>query len=86
MVSFLVHRWLREALLLFLGGSKNETVHNYGCTKTPYYIIIIQVLLKDGQLPSEGEEIARDLMEKLNISSDNLIECAYVDLLLGSWQ
>jgi len=38
-------------------------------------------MLRDGQTPKEGEEIAFELMEKLNIARDDLISGAYMDLL-----
>ena len=45
-------------------------------------ITILQVVLREGQSPLEGEEIAQKLMRDLNITSDTLITCAYMDLLL----
>lgn len=38
--------------------------------------------MKKGQPASEGEAIAYDLMEKLGIKKEDLIVCAYMDLLL----
>ena len=46
-------------------------------------VFIHQVLMKDGQPVSEGEKIAQDLMEKLQVSSDCLIAGAYMDLILA---
>ena len=40
-------------------------------------------MLREGQDASEGEEIAQNLMKKLGIESDNLIACAYMDLILA---
>jgi len=42
----------------------------------------LEVVLEPGQEASDGVRIARDLMARLGIVSDQLIEKAYVDLLL----
>ena len=39
--------------------------------------------LREEQTALEGEEIARNLMEKLKIASSDLIACAYIDLILA---
>lgn len=44
----------------------------------------LEVVLLPGQETSEGIKIARELMEKLGITEDQLIEGAYIDLLTGS--
>jgi predicted adenylyl cyclase CyaB len=41
----------------------------------------LEVVLRPGQLPSEGESIANDLMGQLGVTPDNLVSGAYVDLL-----
>ncbi|XP_074039291.1 uncharacterized protein isoform X2 [Leptinotarsa decemlineata] len=41
----------------------------------------LEVVLKDEQTSEEGEKIAFDIMEKLEISKENLISGAYADLL-----
>lgn len=46
----------------------------------------IEVVLREDQLPAEGERIARDLMEMLGIEAVDLIEDAYIDLLAGARQ
>ena len=38
--------------------------------------------MQAGQLPSEGEAIANNLMARLGIAPDNLIAGAYMDLIL----
>ena len=43
----------------------------------------LEVVLSDDESREEGEAIARDLMERLAILPSQLIENAYVDLLLG---
>lgn len=46
-----------------------------------YPHIFIQVVLEDNQTEQEGEQIAEDLMKKLDISESDLITNAYIDLL-----
>ena len=41
----------------------------------------LEVCMNNGQLISEGEAVAHDLMMKLGISNEDLITCAYMDLL-----
>jgi predicted adenylyl cyclase CyaB len=41
----------------------------------------LEVVLSDGESAEIGETIARDLMDKLGILSDQLIDGAYIDLL-----
>lgn len=41
----------------------------------------LEVVLRDGQSTREGEQVARDLMRRLGIGGDDLVEGAYVDLL-----
>ena len=38
--------------------------------------------MREGQAVSEGEEIARDLMDQLGVREGDLITGAYMDLLL----
>lgn len=40
--------------------------------------------MKDGQSVEEGEAIASDLMNKLNVQKSDLISCAYMDLILNN--
>jgi len=42
----------------------------------------LEVVLGEGQSVAEGTAIARDLMDRLGISSADLVERAYLDLLL----
>jgi adenylate cyclase class IV len=44
--------------------------------------IELEVVLQPGQDISQGVAIAHDLMAKLGISQNQLVEKAYVDLLL----
>ena len=41
----------------------------------------LEVVLKPGQSDAEGQEIARDLMARLDIREKDLIKNAYIDLL-----
>ena len=43
--------------------------------------IELEVVLRPEQSTSEGVRIAEDLIERLGIAEDDLIDCAYVDLL-----
>jgi predicted adenylyl cyclase CyaB len=41
----------------------------------------LEVVLQPGQSPTEGHEIAHKLMDSLEIDGNQLIDCAYADLL-----
>lgn len=41
----------------------------------------LEVVLDDDQAVSDGEATARDLMDQFGITPDELVACAYVDLL-----
>lgn len=41
----------------------------------------LEVVLREGQTPAEGTAIARDLMARLGIREEDLVEGAYLDLL-----
>ena len=45
-------------------------------------LIHLQVVLEDEQTEQQGEEIAKGLMKKLDISESDLVTNAYIDLLL----
>ncbi|KAL8573098.1 hypothetical protein ACOMHN_027358 [Nucella lapillus] len=42
----------------------------------------LEVCLKDGQSAEEGQAIANDLMQKLGVKEEDLLTCAYMDLIL----
>jgi predicted adenylyl cyclase CyaB len=41
----------------------------------------LEVVMRPGQSAAEGEHIAQELMEKLGVRPDDLIDVAYIDLL-----
>jgi predicted adenylyl cyclase CyaB len=43
----------------------------------------LEVCMEKGQSISEGEKIAQNLMKQLNIQDNDLIVCAYMDLLIN---
>jgi predicted adenylyl cyclase CyaB len=83
---------LRESLSLAYGTAgrvcKNRTLLLAGRTRIHLDrveglgdFLELEVALEEGEPVESGEAEARDLMEKLGIRPDQLIECAYVDLL-----
>ena len=43
----------------------------------------LEVMLKEGETAEEGQTVAEELMEKLNVGEDDLISGAYMDMLLA---
>ena len=43
----------------------------------------LEVVLKDGEEQSIGVLEANKIMDKLSINADQLVQCAYIDLLAG---
>ncbi len=43
----------------------------------------LEVVLEDDQTAEQGQEIAKELMRKLAINDEGLIECAYMDMILN---
>ena len=69
---------VRKHRTLYLSGRNRihiDRVENLGS------FIELEVVLIDGEIVIAGEAIARDLMERLGIASDQLVEGAYLDLL-----
>lgn len=44
----------------------------------------LEVVLEEGQTEAEGEVIARELMERLEVSEAELVAGAYIDLMLAA--
>ena len=44
-------------------------------------VLSFQVVLRENQTTDEGSEIANDLMTQLKVDKNDLITCAYIDLL-----
>jgi adenylate cyclase class IV len=83
---------LRECLLSACGEvgrvRKNRTLFLAGRTRIHLDrveglgdFLELEVVLEDGESLENGEAVAKDLMEKLGIEQDQLVEGAYVDLL-----
>jgi predicted adenylyl cyclase CyaB len=69
---------VRKHRTLFLAGRTRihlDRVEDLG------HFLELEVVLSDGETVGTGEAIAQDLIEKLGISSTQLIEGAYVDLI-----
>ncbi len=70
---------VRKTRILYLVGQTRvhlDEVEGLGC------FMELEVVLREGQSETEGAAIAHDLMERLGIAPENLIEGAYLDLLL----
>lgn len=39
--------------------------------------------MKEGQTVEEGQAIAIQLMQQLNVKQEDLISCAYIDMILN---
>lgn len=83
---------LRHTLQMTLGVRgvvrKTRQLHMVGRTRIHLddveglgHFMELEVVLEPGENPEVGEKEARQLMQKLGILEENLIECAYVDLL-----
>jgi predicted adenylyl cyclase CyaB len=83
---------LRDTLSMAYGKvgrvHKHRTLYLVGRTRIHLdrveglgHFLEIEVVLSDEQSAESGETVAHDLMRKLGISPDQLIEGAYVDLL-----
>ncbi|MFZ1728703.1 MAG: class IV adenylate cyclase [Bacteroidota bacterium] len=83
---------LRRALRLAYGEvgrvRKRRTLYLIGRTRVHLdeveglgSFLELEVVFEESESAAEGETIARDLLAKLGISTENLIEGAYLDLL-----
>jgi len=69
---------VRKRRLLYLVGQTRlhlDTVEDLGT------FLEIEVVLTQGQEVTEGRAIAGELMNRLQIASDDIVPCAYIDLL-----
>lgn len=88
---------LRESLSLAYGqaGRVQKMRNLYLVGRTRIHIdrvqglgsfLELEVVLGDDEDPKAGETVARDLMQKLGILPEHLIEGAYIDLLAATGQ
>ena len=84
---------LREALSLALGvrGDVQKTRFLYMVEQTRVHVdrvtglgdfMELEVCLRDDQTTEDGQAVAEDLMKKLEVKPEDLIDCAYLDMLL----
>ncbi len=72
---------VRKKRTVYLAGQTRihlDEVEGLGC------FVEIEVVLRAGEAPERGAEVACDLMAKLGIQTEDLLKTAYVDLLLDS--
>lgn len=85
---------LREVLRIALGVRgevrKSRTLYVVGQTRVHFdeveglgSFVELEVVLRPDQEWADGERIARELMEKLHIEENDLIDQAYIDMLAG---
>ena len=83
---------LKETLTLAVGvrGVVRKTRYLYLAGQTRIHLddveglgqfMELEVVLQDGQSDAEGQAIARDLMSRLGIKTQDLLEGAYMDLI-----
>jgi predicted adenylyl cyclase CyaB len=76
--AFGIRGVVRKERLLYLVGQTRvhlDRVEGLG------HFVELEVVLRPGQSDAEGQKIARDLMARLDIREEDLLESAYVDLL-----
>ncbi|MEW5829452.1 MAG: class IV adenylate cyclase [Chloroflexota bacterium] len=69
---------VRKTRRLYLAGQTRihvDEVEGLG------HFMELEVVLRDGQTDAEGRAIAEDLMRRLGVREENLLEGAYMDLL-----
>jgi predicted adenylyl cyclase CyaB len=71
---------VRKKRLLYLVGRTRvhlDRVEDLGS------FLELEVVLEDGEDVQIGEDIAQDLMQKLAVLPEQLVDCAYIDMLLA---
>jgi predicted adenylyl cyclase CyaB len=69
---------VRKTRFLYLAGQTRihlDDVEGLG------YFMELEVVLRPGQTDAEGQAVARDLMTRLGVREEDLLEGAYMDLL-----
>ena len=69
---------VRKERLLYIVGQTRVHLDNVSGLGT---FVELEVVLKPGQSDAEGQMVARDLMAILDICEEDLLDCAYIDLL-----
>lgn len=86
---------LRDTLKMTLGvrGVVSKTRHLYIMGRTRIHLdevddlghfMELEVVLEPGEDPDDGDKEARHLMQTLGILEQDLIQCAYIDLMCDS--
>ncbi|CAG5133256.1 unnamed protein product [Candidula unifasciata] len=69
----------KSRVLILLGQTRIhlDHVHDLG------NFMELEVMLEDAQSVEDGHKIAEDIMSKLSIKKDDLVDCAYMDMILN---
>ena len=67
----------KERLLTIVGQTRVHLDNVSGLGS----FVELEVVLRPGQSDAEGQMVARDLMAILDICEEDLLDCAYIDLL-----
>jgi predicted adenylyl cyclase CyaB len=80
---------LSRALGITVEVIKTRTLYLAGCTRIHFdeveglgQFIELEVVLREGEDDSAGQAEAADLMARLGIRQEDLVSCAYADLLM----
>jgi predicted adenylyl cyclase CyaB len=69
---------VRKERLLYIVGQTRVHLDNVSGLGS---FVELEVVLRPGQSDGEGQMVARDLMAILDICEEDLLDCAYIDLL-----
>jgi predicted adenylyl cyclase CyaB len=69
---------VRKERLLYIVGQTRVHLDNVSGLGS---FVELEVVLRQGQSDAEGQMVARDLMAILDICEEDLLDCAYIDLL-----